>query len=189
MNEVTNNEALTTQVVSTTPKKRAPRKPKEELKPVQELQPIPSIVKNLGQQLPKPMSVHEKRAQLREEAEAKLKLEWERESQKVTGVFRDLEVGAGGHLRFSARKYKWDPIEDFDFNDGHTYTIPLWVAKHLNNNCKHPVYKHNVDPNAKPGEKVQQYVNSWNHRFAFISNDYMGLVQAEKAPIMMVGNQ
>ena len=158
-------------------------------KPAPKVEAAPTVIKDLNQDMPRQLSYEERRRQQEDEVKSRLRREWEVESQKVTGVFRDLEVGAGGHLRFSARKYKWDPVENFEFHDGCTYTVPLWVAKHLNENCKHPVYKHNIDPNAKVGEKVQQYVNAWNHRFAFVSSDYMGLTKPEARPITMVGNE
>lgn len=149
----------------------------------------PTHIKVLNEDIPKPLTFHEQKLQRAEEARVRLRREWEVESQKVTGVFRDLEVGAGGNLRFSARKYQWDQTENFDFFDGHTYTIPLWVAKHLNEGCKFPVYRHNIDPNASPGEKVQQMVGQWNHRFAFVSSDFMGIYKPKSPDIIVVGNQ
>lgn len=164
---------VVTQPAKQEPKKVAPK--------------APTIIKDLKHDMPKPLTTQELRAQKTEESRLRLRREWEVESKMVTGVFRDLEVGAGGNLRFSARKYPWDSIENYDFKDGHTYTVPLWVAKHLNENCKWPVYKHNIDPNAKEGEKAKQYVNQWNHRFAFISSDYIGLITPQAPPIV-VGN-
>jgi len=166
--------------VSTAPKKKASPKPQVE---------APTVVKNLNEELPKPKSLQELRQQKAEEARMNLRRQWEVESQKVTGVFRDLEVGAGGNLRFSARKFPWDPIENFNFVDGQTYTVPLWVAMHLNDDCKFPVYKHNIDPNAKEGEKVSQHVGQWNHRFAFVSSDFIGLKKVETPRVIMVGNE
>jgi hypothetical protein len=169
------------------PKKRT-RKPKEQV-----LQPLPVtapvVLKTLGDSIPAPLTPEEKKRLQRDEAEKKLRAEYEIERQMVTGVYRDLEVGAGGYIAFSARKYKWDPVQKFEFHDGCTYTVPLWVAKHLNEGCKFPVYKHNIEPNAKPGEKAKQFVNAWNHRFAFVSSDFMGLHRVEAAPLIMVGNQ
>ncbi len=165
--------------IKTAPKKKAaPAKPE-----------APTIIKDLNQDMPKPLTYQEMRQQKAEEARMRLRREWEVESQMVTGVFRDLEVGAGGNLRFSARKYPWDQIESYNFVDGQTYTVPLWVAKHLNEGCKFPVYKHNIDPNAKEGEKVSQHVGQWNHRFAFVSSDFMGLAKVDRPSVIMVGNQ
>lgn len=146
----------------------------------------PTVIKDLNQDLPKQLSPDELRREKMAEARTRLRKEWEIESQRVTGVFRDLEVGPGGNIRFSARKYPWDQIENFDFKDGHTYTIPLWLARHLNENCKWPVYKHNIDPTAKEGEKAKQYVNQWNHRFAFVSSDFTNIVKPETPSLIQI---
>lgn len=144
----------------------------------------PLVLKNLNVEAPRELSASEKKRLSRDEAEALLRREWEIESRKVTGVFRDLEVGAGGNLKFSARKYKWDQVEAYDFRDGQTYEVPLWLARHLNENCKWPAYRHNIDPNAKEGEKVKQYIGQYNHRFAFVSSDFIGIMKPEAARLM-----
>ncbi len=143
----------------------------------------PLVDKAIEEDMPKPLTFQEMRNQRADEARKRLRKEWEIESQMITGVFRDLEVGPGGNLRFSARKYPWDQVQSYNFVDGQTYTIPLWVARHLNENCKHPVYRHNIDPAAKEGEKVKQIIGQWNHRFAFISSDLIS------KPSIIVGNQ
>jgi hypothetical protein len=120
------------------------------------------------------------------DAQEQLRREWEVENVKVTGIFRDLEVGRGGNLRFSARKYKWDPVESYHFVDGETYTVPLWVAKHLNEDCKYPVYRHDIDPAAKEGEKARQIIGKWNHRFAFVSSEFVGLAKAPSPSVIGV---
>ncbi len=167
-------------------KRRASPRKKVETSPLQPVEP--KIDKAITQDMPKPLTLQEMRRQREEEARLRLRREWEVESKMVTGVFRDLEVGPGGNLRFSARKYPWDQVESYNFVDGQSYTVPLWVARHLNENCKWPAYRHNVDPNAKEGEKVKQIVGQWNHRFAFVSTDFIGLAKPEMAPII-VGNQ
>jgi hypothetical protein len=122
----------------------------------------------------------------RDEARKLLWREYQKESQMVTGVFRDLEVGPGGNIKCNIKKYPWDQVESYHFIDGHTYTIPLHVARYLNEECRYPVYGHNVNPNAKEGEKVKQIVNQWNHRFAFISSEV--LTRQINPNIMMVQN-
>lgn len=166
----TQGEKLNTEIVA--PKKKQP------------MRKAPVVLQSLKEELPTPPSPEEAKKLRAVEQRAKLRKEWEQESQKVTGVFRDLEVGAGGNLRFSARKYPWDQVENYDFKDGHTYTVPLWIARHLNENCKWPVYKHNIDPNAREGEKAKQYVNQWNHRFAFVSSDFIGIAKPDSPNIV-----
>lgn len=145
--------------------------------------PEPDLAPDVEKEL-KPMSMDEKKRASHEQLRAQLRREWEVESKMVTGVFRDLEVGPGGNIRFSARKYPWDPIMDFHFIDGQTYTIPLWVARHLNEDCKYPVYRHNVDPSAKEGEKVKQIVGQWNHRFAFVSSEFIHVPKADRPALV-----
>ncbi len=176
-----------TQSVIVTPvRKRASRAKKVETVPLQALEE-PKVSAEIQKDLPKELSPDELRKQKAAESRLRLRREWEVESKLVTGVFRDLEVGAGGNLRFSARKYPWDQVENYNFVDGQSYTVPLWVARHLNENCKWPAYKHNIDPNAREGEKVKQYVGQWNHRFAFVSSDFTGIVKPEVGPVIRLG--
>lgn len=144
------------------------------------------LSRDIQKDLPETLTPEELRRERASETRLRLRREWEVESQMVTGVFRDLEVGPGGNLRFSARKYPWDQVASFNFVDGQTYTIPLWVARHLNENCKWPAYKHNIDPNAKEGEKVTQHIGQWNHRFAFVSSDFTHIVKAESPSVIGV---
>lgn len=55
------------------------------------------------------------------------------------GIFKYHEV-PGGVLRFPFKKYKNDPVEHFELYDGQIYSLPLGVAKHLNDNCWYPEY-------------------------------------------------
>jgi len=165
------------------PQKRVrPSRAKVHTAPLQPLEP--KVDKSIQKDLPQEMSPEELKKQRAVESRLRLRREWEVESKMVTGVFRDLEVGPGGNLRFSARKYPWDQIESYNFVDGQTYTIPLWVARHLNENCKWPAYRHNIDPSAKEGEKVKQYIGQWNHRFAFVSSDFTNIVKPEVGQII-----
>jgi hypothetical protein len=161
-----------------------PKKRMRRLVAAQEKSAAPAIIPTITPDVPVEMSIEEKKRQSMAEARARLRKEWEIESQRVTGVFRDLEVGPGGNIKFSALKYPWDKVENFDLKDGYTYTVPLWVARHLNENCKWPVYKHNIDPNAREGDKVKQYVNQYNHRFAFISSDFTNIQKPEMGKLV-----
>jgi len=57
--------------------------------------------------------------------------------EKVTGIFHFYEV-PGGSMSFSFREFKGDEVQRYDMIDGETYTVPLGVARHLNNNCHYP---------------------------------------------------
>ncbi len=161
-------EQITLETSASAPKKRQRKSALE-----QTTLPEPRLTDEVQKELPKELSPEQKQKQTAEQNRLRLRREWEAERQMVTGVFRDLEVGPGGNIRFSVRKYPWDPIGDWHFIDGQTYTIPLWLARHLNEDCKYPVYRHNVDPSAKEGEKVKQIVGQYNHRFAFVSSEFI----------------
>ena len=65
----------------------------------------------------------------------------DKDKEKVKGIFRYYEV-PGGSVSFAFKKYKGDRIEQHHLIDGEIYTLPLGVAKHLNNNCWYPKYSH-----------------------------------------------
>ena len=65
----------------------------------------------------------------------------DKDREKVKGIFRYYEV-PGGSVSFMFRAYKEDGIERYDLVDGKIYTLPLGVAKHLNNHCWYPRYGH-----------------------------------------------
>ena len=68
-------------------------------------------------------------------------LKWQRDKDRemVKGIFRYHEVPGGG-FEFVFKQYKEDDVEKFTMIDGQAYTIPLGVAKHLNNNVWYPQY-------------------------------------------------
>jgi hypothetical protein len=63
----------------------------------------------------------------------------DKDKEKVRGIFRFNEV-PGGAMEFVYKAYKGDDVERFLLVDGHTYEIPLGVAKHLNKNGWYPEY-------------------------------------------------
>jgi hypothetical protein len=79
--------------------------------------------------------------------------------KKVRGIFRCFEP-AGGSFTFSFKKHKGDPVEQYTLVDGESYTLPLMVAKHLNQNCWYPQHSHVLDANGNPtkevGKKIQR---------------------------------
>lgn len=86
----------------------------------------------------------------------------------VKGKFIFHEV-PGGRLSFSFKKYKEDPVERFDLDDGQIYSLPLGVAKHLNSECKYPIHGYAMDENNKP----QMKVNQWIRRCSFQSLEFI----------------
>lgn len=83
----------------------------------------------------------------------------ERDEKMVRGVFKN-EAMKGRPLTFYFKKYP-GPILKFEFEDGHAYTIPYMVAKHLHDNCYIPVHERAQDEDGKAltiiGKKIKQY--------------------------------
>jgi hypothetical protein len=103
------------------------------------------------------------------------RLEFERKEkedrQMVSGIFRNNETPGGEH-EFSFRKYA-GPIEDYSFKDGEQYTVPLYIARHLNNDCAYPVYSStNVKTTKNNIRNNNLDVKEWIRRFSFTSLDF-----------------
>lgn len=86
-----------------------------------------------------------------------LHMQRERDRVMVRGKFMFHEV-PGGNMGFVFRKYKGDPLEKYDMNDGEIYTIPLGVAKHLNSNCSYPSYSYKNDDQGRPVMSMSERV-------------------------------
>lgn len=71
----------------------------------------------------------------------------DKDREMVKGIFRYHEV-PGGAFEFVYKAYKGDEVERYLLVDGCVYTIPLGVAKHLNNNVWYPQYDY------VPGENL-----------------------------------
>lgn len=82
-----------------------------------------------------------------------LKYQRDKDREIVRGKFIFHEV-PGGEMRFSFQKYKEDPVEDFRMMDGQIYSIPLGVAKHLNQNCWYPVHEFKLDDVGRPLQRI-----------------------------------
>lgn len=99
----------------------------------------------------------------------KLRRMWIEESKMVKGIFRCREPD-GGSVTFSFRKYKWDPVKKYTFYDGQVYTIPLAVARHLNQNCSYAVHSHILGPDGNPSldtrGKIKSRMNFESMEFA-----------------------
>ena len=101
----------------------------------------------------------------------------DKDNEKVKGIFRFHEV-PGGNMRFPFKKYKRDPLETFDMNDGEVYTIPLGVAKHLNTNCWYPSYTFKNDEAGRPSVSVAEKIR----RCSFQSLEFVDIEGLENNP-------
>lgn len=99
-----------------------------------------------------------------------LKYQRDKDSEMVKGIFHFYEV-PGGSMSFNFKKYKGDKVTRYDMVDGQVCTIPLGVAKHLNQNGSYPIHKHLKDENGNVSMKVGQRVN----RFGFQSLEFMDI--------------
>lgn len=106
------------------------------------------------------------------EVKKKPNLKWmrDRDREMVRGKFMFHEV-PHGTLSFSFKAYKEDPVENYTFVDGEIYTIPLGVARHLNNNCNYPIHAYAQDAEGKNIVKVGQRVQ----RTSFQSLEFIDL--------------
>ena len=142
----------------------------------------------------------------REELAKQIRKMRDRDSEMVTGIFKNLENpatnGGRGSVIFSYKYYPGQENEVYELWDGERYTLPRGVARHLNNNCYYKEYQH------LPGEFGQQGIRGGAsadgrlqtsslqmakkvHRYAFHSLEYMdddadmyptNLVEVETSP-------
>lgn len=107
-----------------------------------------------SEKLEKTLSVKEKDVPKKEE-----------KIEMVEGIFRNWDIKGAPHTFSYFTKTlcgKNGAAKKYTFEDGGKYTIPLEVAKHLNQ-CSFPVSKHEVDKQGKHIGKVESRV----HRFSF----------------------
>lgn len=115
----------------------------------------------------------------KDSSKVKVNLTYQRDKdrEKVRGIFRFHEV-PGGSMSFMFKAYKEDQLERYDMVDGEVYTIPLGVAKHLNNDCWYPVHAYTTDENGRPSMKIGQKVK----RCSFQSLEFVDIEDLRPAP-------
>lgn len=115
----------------------------------------------------------------KDSSKVKVNLTYQRDKdrEKVRGIFRFHEV-PGGSMSFMFKAYKEDQLERYDMLDGEVYSIPLGVAKHLNNDCWYPVHAYTTDENGRPSMKIGQKVK----RCSFQSLEFVDIEDLKPAP-------
>lgn len=107
-------------------------------------------------------------AEMKKKASDMIEAAKKEDAKLVKGLFKNL-ISEGGDASFAYRAYKGDPIRVYTLVDGETYTIPLGVAKHINNQCQYQKSKYLLDKEGEPmvglGKPTQRY--------QFISTDFM----------------
>lgn len=112
----------------------------------------------------------------------------DRDSELVTGIFKNLEnpsrYGGRGSVIFSYKIYPGQDTEIYELWDGERYTLPRGVARHLNNNCYYKEHQHLPGQSGEQGMR-QAYSHDGRlkkdpneiikkiHRYAFHSLEYM----------------
>ncbi len=104
----------------------------------------------------------------RDEMAKKLKIERDKDREMVKGVFKYYEV-PGGMVGFCFKKYAEDPLEKYELYDNQVYTIPLGVAKHINNDTWYPVHEYGRNEDGSPMQRIGQKIR----RMAFQSLEFM----------------
>lgn len=123
----------------------------------------------------------------REELAKNIRRMRDRDSEMVTGIFKNLENpstnGGRGSVLFGYKMYPGEEFTFYELWDGERYCIPRGVARHLNNNCWYREYQHlpgefgdqGMRTGAADGRlKAQNMQMSRKiHRMAFHSLEYM----------------
>jgi len=106
----------------------------------------------------------------KENVKPNLKYMRDKDREIVKGIFRFYEV-PGGTMAFTFKKYKEDPTENYTMVDGQVYSVPLGVAKHLNQNGWYPRHAYHMDE----GNKAVQRVTEKIRRFSFQSLEFVDI--------------
>lgn len=92
------------------------------------------------------------------------------DSRMVTGIFRNMEV-PGGDFELSYKMYPGDTIKTYHFEDGKEATIPIGLAKYINNNLKVPI--RDYLRNAKGERMLDTCIGGWRQLKQFVSKEFM----------------
>lgn len=120
----------------------------------------------------------EQRGTMSPELEAKIAKQKERDKTPVTGFFRNIEA-PGDKIKFIYKKYKGDPITEYELMDGDTITIPFGVAQHINDRGRIPEHRNQLDENGKPVARI----TSNRRRFVFSSTEFIIEPEADIATV------
>jgi len=96
-----------------------------------------------------------------------LRYQRDKDRELVKGVFNFYET-KGGKLKFAYKKYKGDPIETYELEDGKVYSLPRGVAKHLNTSGSYRQHEYITDEQGKPTQKLGKDVR----RYGFQSLEF-----------------
>lgn len=123
----------------------------------------------------------------REELARQISKMRERDSEMVTGIFKNHEnpatAGGRGSVVFAYKYYPGDDYVTYELCDGERYQLPRGVARHLNNNCFYREYQHLPGEYGESGirggvsdgrlKSQSMQMSRKVHRYAFHSLEYM----------------
>ena len=90
-----------------------------------------------------------------------------KDAEIVKGIFHHHEQ-PGGTLKFSFKYYRGQSVEDYEFDDGKMYEIPLGVARHLNKSGRYPIHEYKLDDEGHPSQEGKRIA-----RYSFESTEFM----------------
>lgn len=108
--------------------------------------------------------------------EKAIKAQYDKDHEMVRGIFSCKQKDGGG-VSFCYRKYKQDKIKKWEFVDGKVYTIPLYVAKHLNSNGWYPTNAYIADKDGNPIIATSKK----NYRFGFQGLEFTDITDPDRA--------
>lgn len=140
-----------------------------------EMAPIAPL--NTNQNLFKGMS----REQAKIEVAKMIERQKERDSELVTGRFKNFEC-PGGSVFFNIHLYPGDDFKGYELRDGEMYRLPRGVARHLNSNCFYREYRHLPGQAGQEGLRMgpqdgrpranDMQMSQKVHRYGFFSTEY-----------------
>lgn len=120
------------------------------------------------------------RSKADESKKVNLKYLRDKHNEPVRGIFRFNEC-PGGVMSFSFKEFKEDEVKSYTLEDGKIYTIPLGVAKHLNNRW-YPAYEYFQNEGMQNLQRVFKKV----HRCTFQSLEFMDVEGLEPDKLVQV---
>lgn len=119
----------------------------------------------------------------------------DRDRELVRGVFHYYEVPGGMH-KFDYRGHKGDAIEKYTLFDGEVATIPLGVARHLNEAPRYPVYEYMPSDGNSYGTQTEvkgvglnrrlMRITSYRKRMGFESLEFRDIEGMENKKLVKV---
>jgi len=107
-----------------------------------------------------------------------------KDAQIVKGRFNNLEI-PGGTLRFVYRKYEGDPVIKYELKDGEIYSIPVGVARHLNNDVGRYEHSDLLGADGKSSTTIRRRIRRCSfENLEFMDIEDIGATQIEEVTVL-----